>query len=154
MKTIRAFAALVVAALAPSADLSSTASLVAAAQAAPRASEAGAAAALISRYRASHGLGPVRVDPKLNAAASQQARTVAQTGWLSHGDFAGRMAAFGIRGKAAENLSAGIGSVEGVIAQWQASSGHNTTMLMPEFSRIGIARVDSGRPYWALVLAR
>ena len=82
MKTIRAFAALVVAALAPSADLSSTASLVAAAQAAPRASEAGAAAALISRYRASHGLGPVRVDPKLNAAASQQARTVAQTGWL------------------------------------------------------------------------
>jgi hypothetical protein len=27
-------------------------------------------------------------------------------------------------------------------------------MLMPDFSRIGIARVDAGRPYWALVLAR
>src|SRR5918993_5082341 len=146
MKTIRAFAALVVAALAPSADLSSTASLVAAAQAAPRASEAGAAAALISRYRASHGLGPVRADPKLNAAASQQARTVAQTGWLSHGDFSGRMAAFGIRGKAAENLSAGIGSVEGVIAQWQASSGHNTNMLMPGVKRLGLPPAESGPP--------
>jgi uncharacterized protein YkwD len=64
------------------------------------------------------------------------------------------MASFGIRGKAAENLSVGIGSVEGVIAQWQGSSGHNANMLMPDFSRIGIARVDAGRPYWALVLAR
>jgi uncharacterized protein YkwD len=145
MKRLRLSASLALAGLVLSFDVS---------QAAPRPSEASAAAALISRYRAAYGLGPVRVDSKLNAAASQQARAIAQTGWLSHGDFAGRMAAYGVRGKAAENLSVGIGSVEGVIAQWQASSGHNTNMLMPEFSRIGIARVDSGRPYWALVLAR
>ena len=55
------------------------------------------------------------------------------------------VAAFGIRGKAAENLSAGIGSVEGVIAQWQGSSGHNTNMLMPDFCRIGIARAGPAR---------
>jgi uncharacterized protein YkwD len=96
----------------------------------------------------------VKVDSRLNAAAGHQARAIAQTGWLSHGDFANRMASFGIRGKTAENLSVGIGSVEGVIAQWQGSSGHNANMLMPDFSRIGIARVDAGRPYWALVLAR
>jgi uncharacterized protein YkwD len=154
MKMLRLSAALILAALMPSLDAPSPIMMTEAQAAPPRASEASAAAALISRYRASYGLGPVRVDSKLNAAASHQARAVAQTGWLSHGDFAGRMAAFGIRGKAAENLSAGIGSVEGVIAQWQGSSGHNTNMLMPEFSRIGIARVDSGRPYWALVLAR
>jgi len=123
-------------------------------KAATPAADARVAAALISRYRASHGLGPVRVDPQLNAAAAHQARTVAGIGWLSHGDFAGRMAQFGVHGKAAENLSLGLGSVEQVIAQWQGSSGHNANMLMPEFTRIGIARADAGRPFWALVLAR
>ena len=118
------------------------------------AAEAQAAAALISAYRAAHGLGPVRVDRALNGPAEHQARAVAQLGWLSHGDFAGRMAAFGIRGKAAENLSVGLDTVEQVIAQWQASSGHNANLLMPEFSRIGLGRVQSDRTYWALVLAR
>jgi uncharacterized protein YkwD len=153
MHKIRLLAALLAVALIPSVGMQDSTGITPA-EAAPRVSEASAAAALISRYRASYGLGPVRADAKLNAAASHQARAVAQSGWLSHGDFAGRMAAFGIRGKAAENLSAGIGSVEGVIAQWQGSSGHNANMLTPEFSRIGIARADSGRPYWALVLAR
>ena len=64
------------------------------------------------------------------------------------------MAQFGVHGKAAENLSLGLGPVEQVIAQWQGSSGHNANMLMPEFTRIGIARADAGRPFWALVLAR
>src|SRR4051794_12214350 len=112
------------------------------------------AALLISGYRAAHGLGPVRVDPLLNRPAEHQARAVAQLGSLSHGDFAARMAAFGVRGKAAENLSAGLDRVDQVIAQWQASSGHNANLLMPEFSRIGLARVQSDRSYWALVLAR
>lgn len=121
----------------------------------PQASEAATAAALISRYRASYGLGPVRVDPRLNAAAEHQARAVAQVGSLTHGDFAGRMAAYGIRGKAAENLGIGVTTVEAAIAQWQGSSAHNANMLMPEFSRIGFARAGAPNwPYWALVLAR
>jgi uncharacterized protein YkwD len=116
--------------------------------------EARAAAALISQYRAAHGLGPVRIDRALNGPAEYQARAVAQLGSLSHGDFAARMASFGIRGKAAENLSAGLDSVEQVIAQWQASSGHNANLLTPDFTRIGLARAHSDRSYWALVLAR
>ena len=63
----------------------------------------------------------------------------------SHGDFASRMAQFGIHGKAAENLSLGLGSVEQVIAQWQGSSGHNANMLNPGFTAIGIGlRVGMG----------
>ncbi len=125
------------------------------AEAAPRSSNAGAAATMISSYRAAYGLGRVVVDPRLNAAAEYQARVVAALGSLSHGDFAGRMAAFGIRGKAAENLGIGVASVDQAIAQWRASSAHNANLLMPEATRIGIAHADAGyRRYWALVLAR
>ena len=128
--------------------------LVVAAPAAPRASNAAQAATLISRYRAQHGLGPVRVDGRLNAAAEHQARVVAQLGWLSHGDFAGRMASYGIRGTSAENLGIGVTTVEAVIAQWQGSSAHKANLLMPEFRRIGLARVNGSTPYWGLVLAQ
>jgi uncharacterized protein YkwD len=122
------------------------------------AAEASTAAALITRYRAAFRLRPVKLDPRLSAAAEHQARTIAQTGSLDHGDFASRMAVFGIKGKAAENLSGGVGSVEEALAQWQASPAHNANLLIPEFTRIGLARADSqgtryGR-YWALVLAR
>jgi uncharacterized protein YkwD len=121
-----------------------------------QAADASAAAALISKYRGARGLGPVVVDTRLNAAAAYQARAVAQAGSLSHGDFQGRMATFNIQGQAAENLSAGVGSVEEAITQWSNSSGHNANLLLPGATRIGLARADSGSGYgryWALVLA-
>ena len=120
-------------------------------------SEAKAAAKLISQYRAANGLGGVAVDERLNRAAEHQARAVAATGVLSHGEFTSRMAAYGIRGYRAENLAAGSDSVEHVIARWKASPGHNQNMLLPQITKVGLARFDSpgmgyGR-YWALVLA-
>jgi uncharacterized protein YkwD len=120
-------------------------------------SEASAAATLISRYRASYGLGPVTVDQRLNEAARHQARAVAATGVLSHGEFTSRMAQYGIRGYRAENLAAGSDTVEAVIARWKASPSHNQNMLLPQVARVGLARVDTpgsgfGR-YWALVLS-
>ncbi|MGO4570479.1 CAP domain-containing protein [Microvirga sp. 2TAF3] len=120
-------------------------------------SDAKAAASLISAYRVSKGLSPVSVDPRLNEAAEHQARAVAAAGKLSHGDFSGRMDKFGIRGYAAENLSAGTPSVDGAIKRWQASAGHNVNLLMPQARYIGLARADAqggyGR-YWALVLGQ
>jgi uncharacterized protein YkwD len=120
--------------------------------------EAAQAAALISEYRKSRGLGPVRVDPSLNGAAEYQARAVAEAGQLSHGAFASRMDTFRIAGYSAENLSAGSDSVGGAIARWKGSRGHNENLLMPEARRIGLARADSPqhgyRHYWALVLAQ
>ena len=121
------------------------------------ASEAWAAARLISQYRASYGLGAVAVDERLNRAAEHQARAVAATGILDHGEFASRMAAYGIKGYRAENLAAGSDRVEDVIARWTASPGHNQNMLLPMVTKVGLARVDSpgqgyGR-YWALVLS-
>ena len=120
-------------------------------------SEATAAARLISQYRAAQGLGPVTMDPRLNKAAEHQARAVAATGILSHGEFTSRMASYGIRGYRAENLAAGSDSVQEVIARWRASPSHNANMLLPQVRLVGLARVDSpgsgwGR-YWALVLS-
>ena len=119
--------------------------------------EAVAAAALISQYRAAYGLPPVTVDGKLNRAAEVQARAVAEAGSLSHGAFASRMASFGIRGTAAENLTAGSHSVDEAVARLRASPAHNANLLMPEARHVGLARADSpsryGR-YWALVLSQ
>ena len=49
-----------------------------------------AAAALISRYRAQNGLGPVTLDRRLVAMARTQAGAMASAGVLSH-EVAGRL---------------------------------------------------------------
>lgn len=120
--------------------------------------EASRAAQLISAYRTSRGLGPVVADTRLNAAATEQARSVAEAGSLSHGDFGGRMSSFGIGGYAAENLTAGSGDVVGAITRWKNSPNHNDNLLLAQANRIGLARADTpGRGYghyWALVLAQ
>jgi uncharacterized protein YkwD len=128
------------------------------AQVATSTGDAGEAAALISRYRVAQGLAPVTVDAQLNKAAVAQARAVAEAGELSHGAFGTRMAAFGIAGYSAENLTAGPRSVADAVGRWKASPRHNDNLLMREARHIGLARADSpgagyGR-YWALVLAQ
>jgi uncharacterized protein YkwD len=120
-------------------------------------SDAKAAAGLVSQYRLSKGLSSVAVDTTLNRAAEVQARAVAEAGSLSHGDFGGRMTSFGITGYSAENLAAGSRTVEGAMAQWKGSPGHNRNLLLPQARRIGLARANSPgagyETYWALVLA-
>src|SRR5215212_3659583 len=71
---------------------------LAAGQVSTSTADSGAAAQLISRHRAAHGLGPVSVDTRLNQAAIAQARAVAEAGTLSHGAFETRMASFGVGG--------------------------------------------------------
>lgn len=124
--------------------------------------DAAAAAALITRYRAAHGLGPMTLDPGLTRVAAAQARRNAEIGDLSHdvgGDFPARLASFGAadRARAAENLAAGSATLEGTVAQWKASPGHNKNLLMREATHFGIARSDAPgsrlKHFWALVMA-
>jgi uncharacterized protein YkwD len=120
--------------------------------------DAKAAAALVSQYRTSKGLSPVIADATLNRAAEVQARAVAQAGSLSHGQFASRMESFGIKGYSAENLVAGSKTVEQAMTRWKNSPGHNQNLLMPQATRIGLARATSPgagyEHYWAMVLAQ
>jgi uncharacterized protein YkwD len=120
------------------------------------------AAALVSQYRAAHGLGPVTVDTRLTRVAAAQARGNAEIGELSHevgGAFPVRLASFGAgdRARAAENLAAGSATIEGTFAQWKASREHNRNLLMRDARHMGIARVDAPgarmKHFWALVLA-
>lgn len=119
------------------------------------------AAAAISRYRASHGLGPVVIDSSLIRAASFQAEANARAGYLSHevgGTFDARLKRAGFGGRyAAENLSAGSSTFDEVLKRWQVSPEHNRNMLVPQVKRIGIARVDAPgsryKRYWALILS-
>ena len=119
--------------------------------------DAARAASLISAWRVSNGLSPVRLDTALNAPATEQAVAVAQYGKLTHGNFSARMERYGAPGAAAENLSAGSSDVADVINRWKRSSGHNRNMLLPDMRRIGLAKATSpGKgygSYWALVLA-
>src|SRR4051795_10572435 len=101
-------------------------------------SEAAEAAALISAYRVSRGLAPVGVDQKLNRAAEQQARAVAAAGELSHGDFAGRMDAYGVMGYSAENLTAGRKTVVEAVDSWKASPPHDRNLLLPQARHVGL----------------
>lgn len=127
----------------------------------PAGNEESAAAEMISRYRAANGLGPVKPDAQLTAAARQQADAMAARGVMSHdvaGDFASRMRALGIiRVAAAENIGAGFHSLSAVLEGWQKSAGHRENLLLANVTRIGLARRDApGKPYgvyWALVLA-
>lgn len=121
----------------------------------------GGAASMVSRIRAAHGLGSVRIDPALTRAAERQAQSMAAAGVLSHdvgGSFGARMKAAGLgHVPAAENVGAGHRSLQAAIESWGRSPGHQANLLMRGVTRIGVARVDApGKPYgvyWAMVLA-
>jgi len=119
------------------------------------------ATVMLNAYRASHGLGPVRLDPPLTAMAQRQANAMVATDTLSHdagGSFSSRLAAAAVdTARAGENLGGGYMSTEEAFTGWRNSSGHNVNLLMPQATRFGIALAkDPGtgyRVFWAMVVA-
>ena len=121
-------------------------------------SQATTAARMVSAWRASHGLGGVRVDEALNRAASTQTQAMMAQGVMSHdagGDFRARMRAHGVRAASAENIAMGQPSLDNVMSTWQGSWGHNANLLNPDMVRVGLARgiTAAGQTYWTLVLS-
>jgi len=119
------------------------------------------ASRIFNAYRASHGLGPVRLDPALSAMAQRQADAMARSNTLSHdvaGSFASRVHAAGLDAvHAAENLGGGYYSTAEAFAGWRASSGHDINLRLKEATRFGIALAKDPqtqyRAWWALVVA-
>lgn len=118
----------------------------------------GEAVASVNALRRANGLGPVRVDPAVMAAARAQSLAMAQQGVMSHyagGDFRGRLQANGVgRAPAVENIAWGQRTLAEAMATWRASPKHAENMLSPDMTRLGIAAAPgSGGTYWTLVLA-
>jgi len=116
---------------------------------------------IFNAYRASHGLGPVRLDPVLTGMAQRQADAMARANSLSHtvaGNFASRSHGAGLdAARSAENLGGGYYSTQEAFTGWRKSSGHDANLRMKEATRFGIALAKDPqtqyRAWWALVVA-
>ncbi len=124
--------------------------------------DAGEAAALISQYRAAHGLPPVVVDPTLMLIAADHARRMADADRVTHvlpgqGSFAQRLADGNFRASlAVENIAGGPDTVAEALALWRRSPRHDRNLLAAGVSKLGIAvaRAADSRyeTYWSLIL--
>ena len=120
-----------------------------------------AAEAQLNAYRASRGLGPVRLDPQLTAMAQTQADAMAAAGQLSHdvaGSFTQRLGQAHIgMSEAAENVGAGYYSLEEAMSGWRGSAAHDANLRLPNVTRLGIALAKNPAThygaYWAMELA-
>ena len=96
----------------------------------------------INTTRASYGLAPFTVGPRLERAARSHSADMLRRDYFAHGDFAGRLERFGVRGPVVgEDLAWHVGrlSATATVAMWLASPAHRANLLRPGFRRIGLA---------------
>ncbi|HYE73728.1 MAG TPA: CAP domain-containing protein, partial [Blastocatellia bacterium] len=113
----------------------------------------------INNYRAANGLGQLKVSIALTNASKWMSGDMAAKNYFSHTDSLNRdpftrMSSFGYSYNTwkAENIAAGYSDGVNTFNQWKNSPGHNTNMLNPNFTVIGIGRVYNSsstyRYYW------
>ena len=117
---------------------------------------------LINDYRATNGLKPLRLDPKLTVAAKAHSRDLAKTDRISHYGSDGsspwdRVKRAGYSAKiAAENVGTGQASLQEVFKGWEQSPGHNRNLLLPGAKDMGIALIADPKTefktFWTLVV--
>ena len=98
--------------------------------------------ATINSVRALHLLPKLSIDFRLARAARFHSLDMLRYDYFAHGDLAGRMARFHVRGRLfEENLawSSGVMSANVTVADWLASPPHRAALLDPSLRRIGVA---------------
>lgn len=119
------------------------------------------AAAIVSRYRAQNGLGPVTVNSRLSALAEKQARAMAVANRMSHNvptPFRARLDASGVFIRmAGENIAAGYDDFSEVMSRWETSAPHRNNLLMRGATQIGIGKAYAPgtkyKTFWSLIVA-
>jgi uncharacterized protein YkwD len=119
-----------------------------------------AALAAINAFRAENGRAPVVLDARLSRAAAMQSEAQAGRSWIGHSGADGstpmvRAVRAGYHAKiASENVASGQKSFSDVLRFWKDSPGHRANLLRENVTAIGVAmaKTQSGRPYWTLVL--
>ncbi len=119
--------------------------------------DAATARDMIGAYRRNNGLGPLSVDPGLQALAEAESAAMARADRPGSADAVkARLAAAGFRGGGA-NLSAGYRTLAEAFSGWRESPQHNRVLLDPAATRMAIATAytpDSKyKVYWTLVTA-
>jgi uncharacterized protein YkwD len=112
---------------------------------------------MISAYRHNKALGPLTVDPELQAIAQAEARAMASADKPSSADAVkARLTSGGFRAPGA-NLSAGYYTLAEAFSGWRESPQHDRVLLDPSATRIGIATAytpnSKYKVYWAMVVA-
>lgn len=117
-----------------------------------------AARDMISKYRESHGLTAVAIDPVLERVAQGQALAMARADTMSHtidGNLVTRLDEAGVEPSAAiENVSEGYRTLASALSGWRRSPPHDANLLNPRMRRMGIASAvapaSKYKVYWAL----
>lgn len=112
---------------------------------------------MIGAYRRNNGLGPLTIDPDLQALAQAEAQAMASADKPSSADAVkARLSSAGYVAPAA-NLSAGYHTLAEAFSGWRESPQHNRVLLDRSATRIGIATAyapnSKYKVYWALVVA-
>ena len=99
----------------------------------------------MNQARAQHGVAPLRIDLRLEAAARAKSRSMLRTGTFAHGNFERRLSSYRARGPYfGENLAWGVGasgSAPGIVQMWLASPSHRANLLRRNFQRVGLGVV-------------
>lgn len=115
------------------------------------------ARAMISAYRLNAGLGPLRLDPALGAAAEREARAMAGADRPASAEAVKqRLRREGAKGPEA-NLSAGYRTLAEAFSGWRDSPQHDRVLKARGAARMGLATAyapgSKYKVYWALILA-
>jgi uncharacterized protein YkwD len=103
----------------------------------------------INAYRATKGLGALKVSVNLTKAAKWMSLNMATNDYFDHSDSFGRstsarIRSFGYRDPiTGENLAAGMAGSKATFTQWKNDAAHRAGMLRAKFKVIGIGRAYS-----------
>ncbi|MCX7340953.1 MAG: CAP domain-containing protein [Hyphomicrobiales bacterium] len=115
------------------------------------------ARAMISAYRMNTGLGSLRLDAALSAAALREAQAMAASDKPASAEAAKHRLRRGGTASPQVNLSAGYRSLAEAFSGWRDSAQHDRVMRSASATRMGIATAyapaSKYKVYWALVVA-
>jgi uncharacterized protein YkwD len=117
--------------------------------------EESAFTSILNDYRAQNSLGPILIDPSIQASAEWMSTDMGVNDYFSHTDSQGgspwdRMCDHGYCYNTwkGENIAAGYSTAADVFQGWKGSPGHNANMLGEHYVVMGIALVyTSGSTY-------
>jgi len=103
---------------------------------------------LINDYRRDKGLTPLDHDPHLQRLAKEHSKEMGRINTLSHEGFNDRFKNSGYN-LAVENVAYNYATPKAQFEGWQSSPGHNSNMLHPDISHVGISKVGSYVTFFA-----